>query len=403
MLISFPVDYNKYSNRFPWAIVLLAVILSGIYFTCQVNDQYNQKKAFQYYFQSKLYQLELPAYIDYLTKKPAENILKPQISPIELYWFSRGDNEFQQLLSENKIIPTTHPFYWEWYTRHRSYQYLLTLDSTNVFGFKSALPTITDAFTSIFLHGSFIHLLGNIIFLFFIGRYVEVCIGGGATLISFVVLGMGSVGMYYLLTPPTLYPLVGASGAIAGLMGFFCILYQAEKLLFFVNVFFFSGMFRFNPIILLPVWIGWEFLQNVWLQTEEVAYTAHIGGVFLGAVVGIILKRVFPSINPKRSNPKHQEFQELYAQAMFDLTNLDFPKAKKLLLKLHENFPEERVVLYKLFFILKLEPKSEKYKEIVEEIMKLRLYDPDELAIQLEVKNHYDFFTSEARASDLKR
>lgn len=402
MLISFPVDYSKYSNRFPWATTLLVVLLCAIYFTCQINDQYNQKKAVQYYFQSKLYQLELPSYVDFLVKKGAGDVLKPGVTTMDLYWLSRGDNEFQNLLSENQVVTSKHPFYWEWYTRHRNYQYLLTLDSTNLYGFKSALPSLTDAFTSIFLHGSFMHLFGNIIFLFFIGRYVEACIGKIALVASFVTLGMGSVGVYYMLTIPTLYPLVGASGAIAGLMGLFSILYQAEKLSFFINVFFFSGVFQFKPIILFPIWIGWEYLQNIWLQTEEVAYTAHIGGIFLGGVLGVIIKRVFPSINPKKSNPRHTQFQEGYAKAMLELTNLDFPKAKELLLKLHENFPEERGVLYKLFFILKLDPKSNEYREIAQKIMKLSLYDPEELAIQSEVKNHYYYFSKALEGSDQK-
>lgn len=392
MLIAFPVDYSSHSTRFPWAVTLLSVLLCIIYFTYQGSDQENQQKGVEYYFQSKLYQLELPGYVDYLIAKPYENILKPNISKLDLYWLSRGDSEFQQLISENKVVPTSHPFYWEWYTRHRQYQYLLTLDTTNIDGFKSAQPKLADALTSLFLHGSFLHLLGNVLFLIFIGRYVEACLGGVATLLSFVILGMGSVGAYYFLTLPTLYPLVGASGAIAGLMGLFTILYQFEKLSFFVNIFFFSGIFRFKAIMMLPVWIGWECLQNLWLNTEEVAYTAHVGGIFLGAITGIIIKRFLPHINPKKDNPEHQKFEKKYGQAMCYLTNLDFPEAKKILLSLHEEFPKERVVLYKLFFILKLDPNSIQYKEVAQKIKQLNLYDPDELAIQREVNNHYAYY-----------
>lgn len=392
MLIAFPVDYSSHSTRFPWAVTLLSVLLCVIYFTYQGSDQANQQKAVEYYFHSKLYQLELPGYVDYLTKNPNQSVLKPDTSKLQLYWLSRGDSEFQQLLSDNKVVPLSHPFYWEWYTRHRQYQYLLTLDKTNLDGFKSAEPSVADALTSLFLHGSFLHLLGNVLFLVFIGRYVEACLGGIATLLSFVVLGMGSVGAYYILTLPTLYPLVGASGAIAGLMGLFTILYQSEKLSFFINVFFFSGIFKFKGIMLLPIWIGWECLQNLWLNTEEVAYTAHVGGLFLGAVAGIIITRFFPNINPKKDNPIYQQFEKKYAQAMYLLTNLDFPEAKKILLSLRDEFPQERVVLYKLFVILKLEPMSTQYKEIAQNIMTLNLYDPDELAIQLEVRNHYAYY-----------
>ncbi len=181
MLIAFPVDYSHHSSRFPWAVTLLSVLLCIIYFTYQANDQTNQQKALEYYFQSKLYQLELPGYVDYLTQKSYDEnitILKPNTSKMELYWLSRGDAEFQQLLSDGKIVKTTHPFYWEWYTRHRYYQYLLNLDTTNLDGFKSAAPSIDDALTSIFLHGSFLHLLGNVLFLIFIGRYVEAYLGG---------------------------------------------------------------------------------------------------------------------------------------------------------------------------------------------------------------------------------
>ena len=156
-----------------------------------------------------------------------------------------------------------------------------------------------------------------------------------------------------------------------------------------MNIFFFSGILRFKAIILLPVWISWEWMQNFWLNTEEVAYTAHIGGIFLGALAGIIVTRFFPELRPEKENSKYSLFQKEYEQAMCELTNLNFPKAKQILMKLHEAFPAENSVLYKLFFILKLEPKSEEYKKIVSEILQLNLYHPDELAIQKQVKKHY--------------
>ncbi len=392
MLIAFPVNNTQQGGHFPWAIILLSVVLAGIYFSFQLNDQVNQKKATQYYFQSKLYQLELPAYIDYLSKKSDENLLKNKTSKLELYWLSRGDKEFQQLLSDSKIIATKHPFYWEWYTRHREYQYFLTLDTTNIYGFKSAEPSISDALSSLLLHGGLFHLLGNLFFLFFIGRYVEAYIGGVATLLCFFILGMGSVEIYYLLSFPTLYPLVGASGAIAGLMGLFTILYQDKKLSFFINVFFFSGIFRFNAMILLPIWVGGECLQNLWLNTEEVAYTAHIGGLFLGVIAGIIAKRFFVDKHEQQDKPSYLDFKKHYTQAMLFLVNLDYPEAKKILFSLLQDFPEERAVLYKLFVILKLEPESLQYKEIALKIMNLKLYHPDELAIQNEVAHHYQYY-----------
>lgn len=389
MLMAFPINYRLYSSRFPWMVVLLSILICVTYFTYQNNDQFNQEKAIQYYFQSKLYQVELPAYIDYLSKNASEYKLKPNISKLELYWLYRGDGKFQKLMKEGKIFSSSsYPLYWDWYIKHRYYEYMLSLDSTNTYGFKSAEPSMLNALTSLFLHGSFFHLLGNVLFLILIGRYVEAYLGELKTILSYILLGVGSVGFYYLLTIPTLYPLVGASGAIAGLMGMFAILFQAEKLFFFVNVFFFSGVFKFKAIVFLPIWIIWECFQNMFLNTEEIAYTAHIGGFFLGAILGIIFKRVFPK-KYKEDNPKYSHFQEEYKEAMTHMMNLNFPLAKKILLKLRKEFPKERAILYKLFVILKLDPYSEEYKLITKEIINLSLYDPDELVIQNEVKSHY--------------
>ncbi len=160
-----------------------------------------------------------------------------------------------------------------------------------------------------------------------------------------------------------------------------------------MNVFFFSGIFRFKAILLLPIWIGWECLQNLWLSVDSVAYTAHIGGLFIGAVMGIFLTRLLPQLNLKKShNPIHLQFNQQYSQALYFLTNLDFPEAKKRLFALHEQYPDERAVLYKLYVILKLDPHSSQYKEIAQKILKLKLYDPDELAIQSEVNTHYHYY-----------
>lgn len=152
--------------------------------------------------------------------------------------------------------------------------------------------------TYIFSHSGFLHLIGNLFFLLLFGGYIERRYGGLFTLILF--LGTGVIGAltFLCLTGPTLAPLVGASGAISGLMGFLAVMEARKPVAFFYWLFLpgkrYSGLMMLPGAVLLGLWLMADlagYLAGV-SELGGIAYTAHLGGEGGGALIALGLLAV---------------------------------------------------------------------------------------------------------------
>lgn len=149
----------------------------------------------------------------------------------------------------------------------------------------------TAAFTSMFLHSNALHLLGNIVALFVIGMGVEDRLGRLRYLLSYLLFGLVAVYGFAWTSPDSMTPLIGASGAIAGVLGAYLILNPRGRVVSLVP-----------PIIVirLPVWVVlgyWFVLQWLSLGDEDsnVAYTAHIYGFAAGMLFALLARRAGPA------------------------------------------------------------------------------------------------------------
>jgi membrane associated rhomboid family serine protease len=166
------------------------------------------------------------------------------------------------------------------------------MTSTSVYrkyGYIPAHPSPLALFTSMFMHAGWMHLLGNMLFLWLSGGSLEDRWGRAFFLILYLVSGVAATLIHAAMTPRSDIPLVGASGAIAGLMGAFLIRLTTTRIRFFYWLFFFRGTFHAPAWVMLPLWL----LQQLFMArtgTEGgVAVWAHIGGFGLGAVVATIV------------------------------------------------------------------------------------------------------------------
>ncbi|MFQ6548680.1 rhomboid family intramembrane serine protease [Aestuariibius sp. 2305UL40-4] len=145
--------------------------------------------------------------------------------------------------------------------------------------------------TSIFLHGGVMHLAGNMLFLWVFGDNLEDEMGALGFLIFYLACGVAAGLAQYLAEPFTPIPMVGASGAIAGVMGGYLLLFPRAK----VDILFiFIVIFRIIPVpawIMLALWFGLQVLRGVGADTGSggVAYWAHAGGFVIGALLAIPL------------------------------------------------------------------------------------------------------------------
>jgi membrane associated rhomboid family serine protease len=164
---------------------------------------------------------------------------------------------------------------------------------------------VTNLFTSMFLHGSWMHLLGNMWFLWLFGNNVEDSMTRPRFLAFYLLSGLGAAGLQVLLQPDSIIPMVGASGAISGVMGAYLVLYPR------VRVFTLVPLGFFMTSIALPAWvmlIYWMLLQvlggftRIGSQEGGVAFWAHIGGF----LAGVILIKLFERPDRVRSHTAHE-------------------------------------------------------------------------------------------------
>ncbi|MDJ0976784.1 MAG: rhomboid family intramembrane serine protease [Planctomycetota bacterium] len=166
-------------------------------------------------------------------------------------------------------------------------------------GFVPASPTITTYFTSMFMHGDFMHLAGNMLWLWIFGDNVEARLGHVGYLCFYLAAGFAAVLLFQVLSPGSLIPLVGASGAIFGVTGFYFLAfpYNSVRVLFF---FFFILFYDLRARWVLGFYFVVDLFNMLIRQSGGggVAYAAHVGGFLFGLGMASMLLRLLPSAQP---------------------------------------------------------------------------------------------------------
>jgi len=156
------------------------------------------------------------------------------------------------------------------------------------------VPEWATLLTCTFLHGGWLHFLGNMWFLWIFGDNVEDRVGHGRYLLFYLCCGVAASATHLALSANSSVPTVGASGAIAGVMGAYLVLYPRAMVLTVVPLFFILHMAVLPAWLFLGFWFAMQLLQGTFaigaLETGGVAWWAHIGG-FVTGVLGIMLLR----------------------------------------------------------------------------------------------------------------
>lgn len=140
--------------------------------------------------------------------------------------------------------------------------------------------------TSLFLHGGFFHLAGNMLFLWVFGNNIEDRLGHLKFILFYLLAGLAGTFAHVLANPASLVPTVGASGAISGLLGAYVLLFPRAMVHAVIPMFFFYRV-RLPAVVVLGVWFLSQFLIGSGQQPGEggVAWMAHVGGFLAGMVL----------------------------------------------------------------------------------------------------------------------
>ncbi len=149
------------------------------------------------------------------------------------------------------------------------------------------VPAHATIFTSMFLHGGFMHLAGNMLYLWVFGNNIEAAMGHVKFICFYLLTGVVAALSHALPDMNSQIPMIGASGAISGVLGAYLLLYPQARVLILIPIFFIIKTVRVPAMLVLVIWFLMQLISSVTAGDSEgggVAFGAHIGGFIAGMV-----------------------------------------------------------------------------------------------------------------------
>ncbi|TDR22514.1 rhomboid family intramembrane serine protease [Marinicella litoralis] len=317
-------------KRFDWqnaplALFVIVIINVLVFYAYQTGDSDHFEEALRIYVGEGIYQKELPHYRDFLEQGgDAEKIaLFKEMERMRNNGYAAAfilqDEPFYVYMSEHGE-ELFEPGYHEYWLYQREHMHELMFEvSYKKHGLIANDIQITSLITHQFLHGGTMHLIGNMFFLIICGFAVEASLGHKKFILFYLLTGVGGGLAQALMDLNSSTPLIGASGAVSGVMAMYLGIFRLRKIEFFYWFFVFVGYFRAPALFILPFYIGNE-LISLWTQPEaNVAFMAHVGGFVTGAVlIGLVVWRKPETLNheyieqDQTATPVQLSLQELY-------------------------------------------------------------------------------------------
>lgn len=353
----------------PFVTILLILMNCFIFFSFQGEDDVKYYQAYTYYDESGLADIELRHYLLYARELP-DNDHKELIKSYranndpkargELLNKLISDGAFAAKLRNNEIITPSSPDFAKWRKLRDNFENKLNESITYKYGFKPAAPDVVDIFSHMFLHGGFGHLFGNMVFLWLVGCMVEAVCLRGAYFFGYILTGIASVLFFGFVYSSSMTPLVGASGAISGLMGAYCLLFGLKKVKVFYSLGFYFNHTKLPAIVLLPFWIGKEIYQLYTLgEFSNVAYIAHLGGLIAGGLIAFAYIKVTGPVTIDDPKVELQDKINKYMEKGFEFkSQLNLNQAREMFEEVLELKPLHHEALTSLFTIEKLDTKA---------------------------------------------
>jgi len=163
------------------------------------------------------------------------------------------------------------------------------------------VPPAVTLLTSMFMHGGWLHLGGNMLYLWIFGNNVEDSMGHGRFVAFYLLCGLAAAFAQALPAPTSTVPMIGASGAISGVLGAYLLLYPRARVLVLIPLGFFSQLVRLPAIWVLGLWFGLQLVSSLLAPAggAGVAFRAHLGGFLAGmALVPLFRNPRFGLHNP---------------------------------------------------------------------------------------------------------
>lgn len=293
-MIIVPTEKQLDWRHAPLVLCVLVFINVMVFFLYQSSDTPKLFDVMTKYEMQGYFEREWPIFEEYLKKQNENKLLDEYRTAIkdEDTTTVIGDMliraDFYDYLKQNARAHFNPDFYDEWSPQRELMHKRVQSVSYIANGLTPANLKITSLFTHQFLHGDIMHLLGNMFFLIVCGFAVEAAIGHWRFLAFYILSGVAGGLVHAAADWSSTVPLVGASGAISGVMAMYLAVFRWKKIEFFYWFFFFVGYFRAPALLILPFYIGKEIYNYQFDSGSNVAFMAHAGGFVAGAaLIGI--------------------------------------------------------------------------------------------------------------------
>jgi membrane associated rhomboid family serine protease len=358
-------------RRFPCATIFLILLNIGIFIYFQHNEQQKYMQAVSWARSSGLLEIELEVYQEYLQRRheALPDVLHDIKKPATIFQHLIKDDQFQSALRQQILIPPADPRFADWAPKRKIFEEKLNQSLAYSFGYSPARKNYLGIATYMFLHDKVILLIGNMLFLWLVGSWIEIGIGRILYLGIYLMAGAFSGLAFGFIHPFSQGPLLGASGAIAGLMGTYLLVYCGKRCRVLCSLGFCSRHTTVFGWFLLPFWISKEvYLFVNFPETQAVA--AHVGGLLAGISIGLIFRtHKGKRAEREESPPELQEapiqsaplLPEQDLQASDNLSDKEAADLREKILVALKKDPDNLTELARLFHCDKRSPKSDQF------------------------------------------
>lgn len=353
--------------NFPWATLALILANVFVFAFLQSGDAHVQENALDYYAQQDLARWEFPAYRRWLDER-GDEVQRNRL------WFDRfertdprmatqvlqSDEVFLAELHSGSLVAPDAEDRDEWRAYRAEFDRLWDRAVTERWMIRFSEFDLRRMIGAMFLHGDVGHLIGNMLFLAVLGLLVEGALGHGLFLALYLLGGLGSAALSIAWRWGETGAALGASGAIAALMGAYCVLWGARKVRFFWWFFVAFDYVKAPALVLLPIWLGWELLNLFWNKGAHIGFDAHAGGILAGALLALGVRSLGwerrDFLDEDAAADARADREAALAQAREHVGHLRIPAARALLEPLLETQPDDFEVRVALYRCARMEP-----------------------------------------------
>lgn len=370
-----PLD-KKPDWHHPPVITLILVLANVLlFYTWQSNDEQYDREAFEYYIDSGLIQSELKAYL--ADKGQSERLSQQDLehgshTAMDVFDEMRRDGDFQHRLEQGQVIKPGDIGYNEWRSKHERFTRLKQRVVSEQFGLNPSHPSALTFLTNLFLHGNDGHLLGNMVMLLLLGFGVEIILGRWLFLIGYLFSGIIAGLTYVLLYSGETITTIGASGAIAGILGMSVMIYGFRKINFFYFLFIYFDYVKARAIWILPLYILSQLIIEFVFDTN-INVAAHLGGFFAGLAYVAALKFIPNALKSEQvdESQRAEKYRQSISAVQQLIAAMKIDQAHTELLELQQSYPNDLTITQLLFSIAKFKPASDEYHALAQQLLNL--------------------------------